>query len=82
MISHLGRPKGEPDPKLAMDPVAERLEELLGAPVLKLGAAAGPEVEDRRWTTGTARASSSSRTPASIPARLRTTPSSPNSSPL
>ena len=45
LISHLGRPKGEPDPKYAMDPVAKRLEELLGAPVQKLDAAVGPEVE-------------------------------------
>jgi 3-phosphoglycerate kinase len=45
LISHLGRPKGEPDPQYAMDPVAERLEELLGEPVLKLDAAVGPEVE-------------------------------------
>jgi phosphoglycerate kinase len=33
LISHLGRPKGEPDPKYAMDPVAARLQELLGEPV-------------------------------------------------
>ena len=46
LISHLGRPKGEPDPHYAMDPVAERLEELLGEPVLKLDAAVGPEVEE------------------------------------
>jgi phosphoglycerate kinase len=46
LISHLGRPKGEPDPKCAMDPVAERLEDLLGEPVLKLDAAVGPEVEE------------------------------------
>jgi phosphoglycerate kinase len=46
LISHLGRPKGKPDPKYAMDPVAKRLEELLGAPVLKLDAAVGPEVEE------------------------------------
>ncbi|HEV3476785.1 MAG TPA: phosphoglycerate kinase [Rubrobacteraceae bacterium] len=46
LISHLGRPKGEPDPKYAMDPVAERLEDLLGEPVLKLDAAVGPEVEE------------------------------------
>ena len=45
LISHLGRPKGEPDPKYAMDPVARRLEELLGEPVRKLGVAVGPEVE-------------------------------------
>ena len=46
LISHLGRPKGEPDPKYAMDPVAARLGELLGEPVKKLDAAVGPEVEE------------------------------------
>lgn len=45
LISHLGRPKGAPDPKYRMDPVAERLGELLQRPVLKLDAAVGPEVE-------------------------------------
>ena len=45
LISHLGRPKGEPDPKYAMNPVATKLGELLGEPVLKLDAAVGPEVE-------------------------------------
>ena len=44
LISHLGRPKGEPDRKYAMDPVATRLQELLGEPVEKLDAAVGPEV--------------------------------------
>ena len=46
LISHLGRPKGGPDPQFAMDPVAKRLEELLGEPVEKLDAAVGPEVEE------------------------------------
>ena len=45
LISHLDRPKGEPDPRYVMDPVAERLEELLGEPVLKLDAAVGPEAQ-------------------------------------
>ena len=45
LISHLGRPKGEPDPAYAMDPVAATLEELLGERVLKLDEAIGPEVE-------------------------------------
>ena len=45
LISHLGRPKGEPDPAYAMDPVAATLEELLGERVLKLDEAVGPEVE-------------------------------------
>jgi phosphoglycerate kinase len=33
LVSHLGRPKGEADPKYSLAPVAERLSELLGAPV-------------------------------------------------
>jgi len=45
LISHLGRPKGEPDQKYTMDPVAARLHELLGEPVVKLDAAVGPDVE-------------------------------------
>jgi len=42
LISHLGRPKGEPDQEYVMDPVAARLRELLGEPVKKLDAAVGP----------------------------------------
>jgi len=34
LASHLGRPKGKPDPKYTLLPVAERLAELLGAEVL------------------------------------------------
>ena len=33
LASHRGRPKGEPDPALSLRPVAERLSELLEAPV-------------------------------------------------
>ncbi|MDX1501982.1 MAG: phosphoglycerate kinase [Thermoanaerobaculia bacterium] len=33
LASHLGRPKGEPDPELSLRPVAGRLAELLAAPV-------------------------------------------------
>jgi len=33
VMAHLGRPKGEPDPKYSLAPVARRLGELLGAPV-------------------------------------------------
>src|SRR5690606_13562510 len=33
VCSHLGRPKGEPDPAYSLAPVAERLRELLGGPV-------------------------------------------------
>jgi len=34
VCSHLGRPKGAPDPKFTLAPVAERLGELLGNPVV------------------------------------------------
>jgi len=33
VCSHLGRPKGAPDPKYSLTPVARRLAELLGSPV-------------------------------------------------
>ena len=46
LISHLDRPGGRRDPENAMDPVAERLEELLEAPVLKLDDAIGEEVKE------------------------------------
>lgn len=45
LISHLGRPKGEPDPKYSMDPVSRRLGDLLELQVNKLDAAVGEEVE-------------------------------------
>ncbi len=34
LMSHLGRPKGAPDPALSLKPVAERLSELLGKKVI------------------------------------------------
>lgn len=33
VVAHLGRPKGQPDDKYSLAPVAERLSQLLGAPV-------------------------------------------------
>jgi len=33
VAAHLGRPKGEPDPKYSLRPVADRLAQLLGSPV-------------------------------------------------
>lgn len=33
VTSHLGRPRGEPEPALSLRPVAERLQDLLGDPV-------------------------------------------------
>jgi len=44
LVSHLGRPKGFTD-KYRMDPVANKLSELLGQPVKKLNDVIGPEVE-------------------------------------
>jgi phosphoglycerate kinase len=47
LASHLGRPKGKPDPKYSLRPVAERLQERLGRPVTLLPDCVGPEVEER-----------------------------------
>jgi phosphoglycerate kinase len=47
LASHLGRPKGKPDPKYSLRPVAERLEALLGRPVGLLPDCVGPAVEER-----------------------------------
>ncbi len=44
LCSHLGRPKGVTE-SLRLDPVAKRLEELLGRPVNKLNDCVGSEVE-------------------------------------
>jgi phosphoglycerate kinase len=45
VASHLGRPKGRPDPALSLAPVAKRLSELLGTPVKMLSDCVGPEVD-------------------------------------
>jgi phosphoglycerate kinase len=45
LASHLGRPKGKPDPRSSLRPVATKLEELLGRPVPLLPDCVGPEVE-------------------------------------
>ncbi len=45
LMSHLGRPEGEPDPKYSMAPVAKRLGELLGKPVGFVNDCVGPEVK-------------------------------------
>lgn len=45
LVSHLGRPKGgdpEADKPFRMDPVAKRLEELIGRPVIKVDDTVGP----------------------------------------
>ena len=43
VASHLGRPKGSPRPDLSLAPVAERLGELLGAPVRLAADVVGPD---------------------------------------
>src|SRR5262245_20895172 len=45
LASHLGRPKGKPEPKYSLKPVAARLSELLGKPVQFAPDCIGPEVE-------------------------------------
>lgn len=45
LVSHLGRPKGGPDPKYDMAPVAARLAELVTAKVSRATDCIGPEVE-------------------------------------
>ncbi|WP_018305396.1 phosphoglycerate kinase [Desulfitobacterium hafniense] len=45
LASHLGRPKGKPDPNYSLAPVAKRLGELLKRPVAMATDCIGPEVE-------------------------------------
>lgn len=46
LMSHLGRPKGKIRDEMRLNPVARKLEELLGRPVNKLDDCIGPPVED------------------------------------
>jgi len=46
LASHLGRPKGKVDESLRLDPVAEKLSELLNKEVVKTDAVYGAEVEE------------------------------------
>src|SRR5579864_8649298 len=45
LASHLGRPKGKPNPEMSLKPVAQRLQDLLGRPVKMAPDCIGPEVE-------------------------------------
>jgi phosphoglycerate kinase len=45
LASHLGRPKGGPDPKYSLRPAAKKLEELLGKPVAFALDCVGPGAE-------------------------------------
>ncbi len=44
--SHLGRPDGSPDPKYSLEPVAQRLAELLGKPVAFARDTVGPSAQE------------------------------------
>ncbi|MGH9591626.1 MAG: phosphoglycerate kinase [Bryobacteraceae bacterium] len=45
LASHLGRPKGKPNPEMSLKPVAARLAELAGKPVAMAPDCVGPSVE-------------------------------------
>jgi len=46
VVSHLGRPEGEPDPKYSLESVAKRLGELLGKPVVFATDTVGDSAKD------------------------------------
>ena len=52
LASHLGRPKGKPNPEMSLKPVAARLAELLGKPVKMAPDSIGPEVEAMKPAPG------------------------------
>ncbi|MGH9743602.1 MAG: triose-phosphate isomerase, partial [Candidatus Acidiferrum sp.] len=52
LASHLGRPKGGPDSKLSLFPVAKKLESLIGKPVRFASDCAGPVPESKSKTLG------------------------------
>ena len=45
LASHLGRPKGKPNPKMSLKPAATRLAQVLGKPVAFAADCIGPEAE-------------------------------------
>jgi len=45
LASHLGRPKGKPNPEMSLKPVAKRLQELLGLSVAMAPDCVGPQVQ-------------------------------------
>jgi phosphoglycerate kinase len=50
LASHLGRPKGKPNPEMSLRPVAARLSQLLGKPVTFATDCVGAEVEEQAAT--------------------------------
>lgn len=47
LMSHLGRPKGKPQPEFTLAPTAQRLGELLGHPVAFASDTVGPDAEGK-----------------------------------
>ena len=45
LMSHLGRPKGKPNPKMSLKPAGDRLAKLLGRPVELMPDCVGESVE-------------------------------------
>src|SRR4051795_7777817 len=52
LASHLGRPKGKPNPEMSLKPIADRLQELLGRPVTMAPDCVGPQVEAMKPAPG------------------------------
>ena len=52
LASHLGRPKGKRNPEMSLGPVAARLSELLGRPVIMAPDCIGPDVTNMRPAPG------------------------------
>jgi phosphoglycerate kinase len=52
LASHVGRPKGKPNPEMSLKPVAARLSELLKRPVKMAPDCVGPEVEAMKPAPG------------------------------
>jgi len=52
LASHLGRPKGKPNPEMSLKPVSRRLEQLLGTPIKMAPDCVGPEVEAMKPSPG------------------------------
>ena len=46
LASHFGRPKGKPNPEMSLRPVAVRLGELLGRPIVFAADCVGPQAEE------------------------------------
>src|SRR6185369_13168367 len=52
LASHLGRPKGKPNPEMSLKPVAQRLQDLLGQAVAMAPDCVGPQVSPMLPTPG------------------------------